>query len=165
MPCVCGRTHPKVRVNLAAYGLWRVDNHRDVVRSRSSAAGASGEGQGFAAPNGGWGYDMLLIDAFDEHVYDVTEWAVCRFKLRRYELENIQFTAASRGGCGSRRRSGRGGAPPPRCVGGRRTARAEENWAEEVTRAPPPPRRDPGPPAPKQRQKKPGTGKKGKRRR
>jgi hypothetical protein len=156
MPCVCGREHPKVRVNLAAYGLWRVDNHRDVVRSKPRR-GRFRPGQGFAAPkpNNGWGYAMLLIDAFDEHVYDVTEWAVCRFKLRYSELENIQFTSGEPRRMREsqeiwrRRRAATGWA-------------AEEAWAEDAPPAPPP---RPRPPAPKQRQKKPGTGKKGKRRR
>ena len=109
---------------------------------------------------------MLLIDAFDEHVYDVTECAVCRFKLRHYELETIQFTS------GEPRRmresqeiwARRRAAAEEAWADVERRA-AEENWAEEVFAAPPPPPPRPRPPAPKQRQKKPGTGKKGKRRR
>mgnify|MGYP004370232587 FL=1 len=169
MPCVCGREHPKVRVNLAAYGLWRVDNHRDVVRS-APRRGRFRPGQGFAAPKpNGRGYDMLLIDTFDEYVYDVTEWAICRFKLRRYDLETITLTS------GEPRRM-----RESQEIWARR--RAATGWADDedqalaeafpVTRAdeapqqrPRPPQQRPRPPAPKQRQKKPGTGKKGKRRR
>ena len=98
---------------------------------------------------------MLLIDTFDEYVYDVTEWAMCRFKLRSSELETMQLT------CGEPRRM-----RESQEIWRRRRAAtgwaAEEAWAEDAPPAPPP---RPRPPAPKQRQKKPGTGKKGKRRR
>jgi len=172
MPCVCGREHPKVRVNLAAYGLWRVDNHRDVVRT-SPRRGRFRPGQGFAAPKpNGQGYDMLLIDTFDEYVYDVTEWAVCRFNLHRNALETIQFT------CGeprrmresqeiwARRRAATGRDYLERRANQGLAEAFPVTWGEEAPPQrprPAPPR--PRPPAPKQRQKKPGTGKKGKRRR
>ena len=167
MPCVCGREHPKVRVNLAAYGLWRVDNHRDVVRSKPRRGPPAGPMfvDSPPKPNGGWGYAMLLIDAFDEHVYDVTEWAVCRFKpaatTREYPVHERR-AAEDAGVAGDFLRERR---PPPSLGTDVERRAAEENWAEEVFAAPPPPPPRPRPPAPKQRQKKPGTGKKGKRRR
>ena len=88
MPCRgCGGEHPKKRVDLAAYGLYRVDNHRDVMRdgTRDTPCSRFKPGQGFAAavlPGQGWpGVAILLIDPTDEFVYDVTKWAYCRFKL------------------------------------------------------------------------------------